>query len=438
VVEPKQEAQPVPWQMPLSIDLREYYPHRHTSPFLAWKTVLDPEKYGVDHNIDMLMVYGSNPIHSNCTPVHAIEAFKKIPFMVEIAFLYDETSQFCDILLPESSVFERHGFLEYGDHVVHAADEPILRTRTLQVSKPVIEPVWNTRQADDMYIEIAERSGFLYGEGRLNTHLNRTLDLCPEHELDLDAKYLTPDLIDRVARCHYGEEYGLEYFDEHALIPKQLSGAQAYNFYWHPWGTTRHPLYFNHFYSNGQQLKKDLAGVGLEAPPGWDVEEFWKHWEPIPQWVGRCDEAYADEYDLRAMVWTTPQTRMCAGDQIGNPWVREPVKAFDPYDYRILINTETARRKGFADDDQVKVEAFWGGSTEGVLKLTELIHPEALGFPGHHGFKGRLRNPITWEGPDFNDLLSDREGEFDPISCATDISPRVRITRLRAERGGAR
>ena len=149
VVSPKQEAQPVPWQQPLSIDLREYYPHRHTSPYLAWKTVLDPEKYGVDHNIDMLMVYGSNPIHSNCTPVHAIEAFKKIPFMVEIAFLYDETSQFCDILLPESSIFERHGLLEYGDHVVHAADEAILRTRTLQVSKPVIDPIWNTRQADD-------------------------------------------------------------------------------------------------------------------------------------------------------------------------------------------------------------------------------------------------------------------------------------------------
>ncbi len=135
VVSPKQEAQPVPWQQPPSIDLREYYPHRHTSPYLAWKTVLDPEKYGVDHNLDMLMVYGSNPIHSNCTPIHAIEAFKKIPFMASIALVYDETTQFADILLPESTILERHALLEYGDHVVHAADEAILRTRTLQVSQ---------------------------------------------------------------------------------------------------------------------------------------------------------------------------------------------------------------------------------------------------------------------------------------------------------------
>lgn len=433
VVSPKQEAQPVPWQQPPSIDLREYYPHRHTSPYLGWRGILEPEKYGIDHNIDMMMVYGSNPIHSNCTPVHAIEAFKKIPFMVEIALTFDETSQFCDILLPESSIPERYAMLEFGDHVVHGADEGTLRTRSVQVTKPVIPPVWDTRQADDMYIDIAERAGFLFGEGGLNDHLNRTLVLCDEHKLDLNTKYYTPELIDRVTRCHYGDEYGLDYFDEHALIPDLLPKAQAYNFYYYPWGKTRHPLYFNQFYANGQELKKNLASIGMSVPPGWDPDTFWDHWQPIPQWVGRCDEAYAESHDLRAMVWTTPQTRMCAGDQIANPWIREAVKSFDPYDYCILINPETAAAKGLHDGDRVKVEAFWGGSTEGVLKVTELIHPEALGFPGHHGFKGMLRNPITWEGPDFNDLLSDRDGEFDPISCATDISPRVKVTRI----GGA-
>lgn len=89
--------------------------------------------------------------------------------------------------------------------------------------------------------------------------------------------------------------------------------------------------------------------------------------------------------------------------------------------------------------DEVKVEAFWGGTAHGTLKVTELIHPDALWFPGHHGFKGRMRNPITWKGPDFNDLLSDREGEFDPISCATDISPRVRVVKIGADgQAGAR
>ena len=122
-------------------------------------------------------------------------------------------------------------------------------------------------------------------------------------------------------------------------------------------------------------------------------------------------------------------------------WTRylKKVEQFDPYDCSILINSDTARRKGLKDGAEVNIEAFWGGKTRGTLKVTELIHPEALGFPGHHGFKGRLHNPITWKGPDFNDLLSDREGEFDPISCATDITPRVRIAEVgNTGQGGAR
>ena len=141
------------------------------------------------------------------------------------------------------------------------------------------------------------------------------------------------------------------------------------------------------------------------------------------------------------MVWTTPQTRMCAGDQIGNPWIREPVKAFDPYDYRILINTETARRKGLKDGDEVKVEAFWGGSTEGVVKVTELIHPRRSVSPAITASRAASATRSRGKGPDFNDLLSDREGEFDPISCATDISPagaRSPDGERTREQGGAR
>ena len=58
-------------------------------------------------------------------------------------------------------------------------------------------------------------------------HINRTLDLCPEHALDLNAKCYTPDIIERVAKCHWGEQYDLAYFDEHALIPDLLPKAQA-------------------------------------------------------------------------------------------------------------------------------------------------------------------------------------------------------------------
>ncbi|MBC7293973.1 MAG: hypothetical protein H5T84_07745, partial [Thermoleophilia bacterium] len=330
------------------------------------------------------------------------EALKKIPFVFCVPLVYDEMCAFADILLPESHMLERYMVIEFGHHVVHAADEPELRMKGVLVQKPLIPPVNNTKQGEEIYLELADRLGILYGPGGLNDYLNSTLNLCPDHQLALDKKYSVAELMDHILRCHFGEEYGLDYFDEHAVYPRQLQRKEAYNFYYYPWGTTRHPFYYAQLYANGLELRKNLAAVGLQAPPGWKPEEIWPHYEPIPHWCGRPDEKAGVAYDLVATNWSTPQIRMGAGDQVGNVWIREHVMHTDPYDYRILMNTETARRKGLRDDDEIVVESWWGGRVRGKLRLTELLHPDAVGFPGIHGFKSRERNPITWLGPHFN------------------------------------
>ncbi|MHB1343819.1 MAG: molybdopterin-dependent oxidoreductase [Thermoleophilia bacterium] len=429
VVAPKAEAAGCDWSFPPSIDLKEFYPHRHTSPFLAWKAILHPETYGIDYEIDALVTYAANPIMGSVNPDEAIEAFKRIPFIATIPLVYDEMSQFADILLPESVIVERHALIEFGHHVVQAADEAMLRVKGVLVQKPVIPPVYNTRQADDIYIELAERVGFLYGPNGLNDRLNAELALAGEHALDLHTKYTTPEIMDRILRCRYGDDHSLDWFDDHAVYPKMLSKKEAYNFYYHPWGETRYPLYFERLLASGERLKKHLAEVGLEVVPGQDPEDFWLHYQPLPRWCPRPDDGAATEFDLLAINWSTPQWRMSAGDQVGNVWVQEYVEANDPYEYRILINSATALEKGFADGEDVIVEAWHGGRTRGRLKLTELIFPEALGFPSNHGFKSRQRNPITHKGPHYNELLTGDEGTIDPISAGIDRAPRVKIYR---------
>ena len=275
VVEPKAEAAGNAWSYPPSLDLKEFYPNRHTSPFLAWKAILHPEQYGIDYPIDVLMTYAANPIMGSVNPDEAIEAFKRIPFIATIGLVYDEMAQFADLLLPESVMLERYALIEFGHHVVQAADEPLLRAKGVLVQKPVIPPVNNTRQADDLYVELAERVGFLYGEGGLNDQLNRTLELCPEHALDLQTKYLTPEIMTRILACHYGEEYGMDYFDRHAVVPRMISPKEAYNFYHHPWGATRYPIYFERHLETGRRLRANLATVGLETVPGHDPADLW-------------------------------------------------------------------------------------------------------------------------------------------------------------------
>ncbi len=433
VVSPKREAIAVPWKYPTDVDLAQYYPHRHTSPYLVWKAVLDPVKYGMDYELDTLMIYGGNPITNCADPQETIAAICKIPFVVSIAFVYDEVSQFSDILLAEPALLERYGIQGVGTgHFVQVQDASVLQAHGVLARVPVVPIQHNTRQADDIYLELAERVGFLYGEGGLNDHLNQLWNIQGAHKLDLNTRYDTAEILDRVLKSGFGVEQGLEYFRHSAIYNKPFSQAESYNYYYFPYGTTRHPFYFEQLLRDGDTLWQNLAEHNLTIP-GQDMADVWRFYRPIPQWVGRPDENVAPEYDLIAMNWSTPQFRMHNADQTGNPVLYDVANETDPYLFVILMNRETAARKGLCDGEKVIVEAYWGGKTQGVLKVTSLLHPEALGVPGINGFKSLHGNKLRERGPNFNALLNSSEGSFDPLHGGIDRNPRVKVYRAGGE-----
>ncbi len=427
VVAPKREAIPIPFKYPPDVDLAQYYPNRHTLPHMAWKVVLDPARYGVDYDLDALMIYGGNPITNNSNPDEAIAALCKIPFVVNIAYIYDEAAELSDILLPEPALFERYGIQALGTgHFVQAQDADMLQTSGVLARMPVVPIQYRTRQADDIYLELAERVGFLYGEGGLNDHLNQFWGLKQPHKLELDRRYNTAEILDRVLKSRFEVEAGLEYFRNSGLYYTARNRAESYNYYYFPAGTTRYPFYFEHLLRTGDTLRENLARHNL-AIPGQDMSAVWRFYQAIPQWVGRPDENASSEYDLFAMNWATPQFRMNCADQTGNPLLNELIDECDPYQFVVLMNRETAARKGFRDGAEVIIEAYWGGTARGKLKLTSLLHPDALGVPAIHGFRSQHRNPQTRRGPHFNSLLNNAEGTFDPLHGGIDRNPRVRV-----------
>jgi anaerobic selenocysteine-containing dehydrogenase len=428
VVSPKSEAVGSPFSFPPDVDLHQFYPNRHTMPHMAWKAILDPVKYGIPYNIEALMVYGGNPVANNANPEEAIAAVAKIPFVVTIAYVFDEIAELSDILLPESALMERYGMQKLGDHFVQVVDEPSLRVHGVLVRQPVMERQYDTRQADDIYLEIAERVGFLYGEEGLNDYINEFYGLKGPHQLDLDTRYTTPEIIDRVLKSTFGVPDGLEYFKDQALFYRMRNMAESYNYYYYPMGTTRHPFYFDHTLRTGRTLRENLAKHNATIP-GQDMEDVWRFYQAIPRWVGRPDDGAAPQYDLVALNWSTPQFRIGTSDQTGNPLLNELVDHCDPYQLRVLLNRQTAERKGLREGDPVVVEAYWGGKTSGTLKVTDLIHPEAVGVPAGHGKRSMHRNPLTRRGPDFNALLNADEGSFDPLHGGIDLSPRVKVYR---------
>jgi anaerobic selenocysteine-containing dehydrogenase len=427
VVSPKKEAIPVPWKYPTDVDMAQYYPHRHTTPYLVWKAILDPARYSMPYELEALMIYGGNPITNCADPQEAIDAISKIPFVVSIAYIFDEVAEFSDILLPEPSLLERYGIQGLGTgHLVQVQDASLMQASGVLARIPIVPMMYNTRQADDIYVELAERIGFLFGAGGLNDHLNQFWKLQGLHKLDLDKRYDTPQILDRVLKSSFGVEQGLEYFQDSSIYDKPRTQAESYNYYYFPEGTTRYPFYFENLKRSGDTLRKNLAENDLTIP-NQDMSDVWRFYQAIPQWVGRPDENAAPEFDLIAMNWSTPQFRMHNSDQTGNPLLNELASETDPYQFVVMMNKETAKAKGLVDGDEVIVEAYWGGSTRGTLKVTSLIHPDAVGIPGIQGFKSSHSNPIRQRGPNFNSLLNSAEGTFDPLHGGIDRNPRVRV-----------
>ncbi|MCK5695366.1 MAG: molybdopterin-dependent oxidoreductase [Desulfobacula sp.] len=97
--------------------------------------------------IEALFVYNTNPCYSLHDPKSVKQAFGKIPFVVSFSSFLDETAKEADIILPS------HTFLERLEDVPSCAG---LAKSVVGLTKPVIEPVFNTKNPGDAVILIAK------------------------------------------------------------------------------------------------------------------------------------------------------------------------------------------------------------------------------------------------------------------------------------------
>jgi anaerobic selenocysteine-containing dehydrogenase len=109
--------------------------------------------------VDTLFVYGCNPAFDHVRARRFRSAFERIPFIVSFATIMDESSEYADVILPDHSYLE--GWMDSGATrgiaFPHAA-----------VSTPVIEPMYDTRAAGDVLIEVA--NAVVEGAGKWYPH----------------------------------------------------------------------------------------------------------------------------------------------------------------------------------------------------------------------------------------------------------------------------
>lgn len=169
VVEPKGEARDNPMHYPPQhINLSDYFPHKHTLPVMAYKVCQDPKKYGFDYTIEASLTVDSNPAASTTEPYEVVKGILNIPFAVNIAYHYDEMAQLSDILLASNSVLER----ESVNCFEGAFDISTIETNNqrLMMYRDPLPPIYNTRQPQDIIIELCDRMGMI---DEFNANLNK-------------------------------------------------------------------------------------------------------------------------------------------------------------------------------------------------------------------------------------------------------------------------
>jgi len=100
--------------------------------------------------IQVLFVTGSNPCYTLPDTASVKKAFERIPLVVSFSPYMDETAEIADFILPN------HVFLERYEDVPPVAG---FQKSIIGLSKPVVNPQFNTKHVGDVIIQLAKSMG---------------------------------------------------------------------------------------------------------------------------------------------------------------------------------------------------------------------------------------------------------------------------------------
>ncbi len=394
---------------PVRMDAGELFPlasHYHTMLPITFE---NPAAYGLSYGLEVLMHTPVNSLLGSFGDIKKVEKlYQSLKFIVGFAVEINETTLFDDIVLPFPSYLERYDFQTgSGSHTISPCG---MQDFHWQVRQPVVESPPGSRYPQEVILEIADRLGLRDDVYRL---LNHTYILKDEYALKPGRSYSVTDFVDRATRSWFGEDHGLDWFREHGVIRLPRSIEECYI---GPFLKARVPIYLEHFLQRGEELKTVLGQLGLD----WDLSDY----KPLSDWMP-CPSYNAVEkgdYDLIAVHFKIPYVYGNYGNE--NPWVDEICKGTNAYS--ILLNESVGEAKGIRDGDSIWLESPVQ-KVRATVKLTQCIHPQAVGVGGHFGHWSPGMPIARGKGVSFNALLPTDIDHIDMISTALDHCVQVKI-----------
>jgi anaerobic selenocysteine-containing dehydrogenase len=401
-------------KVPDTLDLNELFPASlFTRGLFPWG-IREPEKFGLNYTPAMLLHCRTNLMMNSHNAEAMGNVLKKIEFQVSFATLIDETTEFADIVLPDSHDYERWDLFPANDPYAFVTPGPgewfwLMRQQA-------VKPPGEARPWTEVYLELAERIGILsdlYAAG------NGMWNIAEKHRLDPSKKYSVKDIAERQAKTMLGDDFDINGLDSTAcMITRKKTVREAYP---RTFLGARVPVYLEHLIDTGAQVKAVTDSLGLQ----WDFRPYTPLLTYFP--CHAHEHEIRDGFDLLIVNFKIPFITFSVTSE--NLWIDE-ISRGNPYTHAVMINRATAQKKGIRDGDRVLIESSVGKG-EGVARVTELIHPDCLGIPSTLGHWARAYSISKYKGTGFNNFLPAPDVDYiDTLSGQIDSCMRVRITRL--------
>ena len=365
----------------------KFFPINSNNSAIVAKVTQNPAKYGVNYIPEVVIVHMANPVMSFGSQPDIMEAYKRYKFVAVIDPWLSETADyFADVVLPAATIEKYEGPLGATDQYIDAVT---LRT-------PPMKPLFQSRGEIDIYLDLCEKAGILYGKDGYLDQTNKALGLKDPYKLNLTEKPSPREIYDRWAKSQ-GIAEGVAYFEKNGVQVKGPVKAGKYYGYAQtpPFNGIRHRLYGEGLL----RLQQEMKAKGAD-------KIYWQDYTPLPTWRPRTMDGSPPQYDLTLISYKLVEFKQSRSTFV-------PLLAELAPEQRLEINPKAARAKGIKDGDMVTVESqnALTGETRKVTvraRLTEAIRPDTVGMPHHYGM---WTHPWTkGQGPSANVLFFTGEG----------------------------
>ena len=179
------------------------------------------------------------------------------------------------------------------------------------------------------------------------------------------------------------------------------------------------PIYIHELPYYGPKIEKLAEGAGVHVN--------WEQYTGLVSWFPTPPNKAPKEYDLYCLSYRDILHTGSGTMQL--PLVDEASR-MNPYTYNIVINTDTATKKGLADGDIIEILSNHGKRIGGPVKTSQGVHPDviAIAATAGHWVKGQ---PIAYKkGVHFDRLVELDMEHVDPTNLNMETSVKVKIRKV--------